>query len=110
MYFMGGAAMTPRKAGSESQSAREQAASHPTLGPASAVMFGSTPNDAVSNRAGNPPAPPPCEACGHPQRALSVAVSWTHAFNLHDEIRALEEELDYLVAAAIHRALDGEGK
>ncbi len=44
----------------------------------------------------------PCEACGHPQRALSVAVSWTHAFNLHDEIRALEEERDTLKESAFH--------
>ena len=54
------------------------------------------------------PAPPPCEPCGHPQRASRREVEWTHSFNLHDEIRALEKEPDGLRAAL--QALDGEGK
>ena len=56
-------------------------------------------------------APPPCEACGHPQRASRREVEWTHSFNLHDEIRALEAERDglkHLLAEAVEclKAID----
>jgi hypothetical protein len=36
---------------------------------------------------------PTCEACGHPQRALSENVNWTHAYNLHDENAALRADI-----------------
>ena len=50
-----------------------------------------------------------CEACGHPQRASRREVEWTHSFNLHDEIRALEErnrDLALLLAEAVERLRD----
>ena len=59
------------------------------------------------------PAPPPCEACGHPQRASREEVGWAHSFNLHDEIRALEAERDglkHLLAEAVEDALRGGDK
>ena len=55
--------MTPRKAGSESQSARDEKAvtDHVTRGVVSDGGRTSPPVSASNTRADNPPAPPPCQ-------------------------------------------------
>ena len=94
--------MTPRKAGSESRSTRDEKAADGLAGSRESGE-GSATGAASNTRADNSTAPPPCEACGHPQRASRREVEWTHSFNLHDEIRALAEERDGYKLAALSK-------
>ena len=86
--------MTPRKAGSESQFARDEKAvtDHVTRGVVSDGGRTSPPVSASNTRADNPPAPPPCEECAWYLTHTDIQ----HAKALHAEIAQLRARIEGL--------------